>query len=174
MTFVRVTIGTFAVSLALLAGLAEMGLRYNGTPSVPTGFYWLEENTDADVSLSSYVAFCPPPTQLFVEARRRGYLARGTCPAGTVALLKVVAAVTGDVVRIDAMGVHINGKLWPESRLLPFDRLGRTLPVKFGERRLEEGELLLMSERFVDGFDGRYFGPVLRTDLLGRAYRIWS
>ena len=48
----------------------------------------------------------------------------------------------------------------------------RTLPSPWKAcRQLHAGEVLLLSERTPDSFDGRYFGAVREGDIIGRA--VW-
>jgi type IV secretory pathway protease TraF len=51
----------------------------------------------------------PPAEPIFKLAKERGYLAAGPSPAGTCAVIKQVAAVSGDRVTIDEEGVSVNG-----------------------------------------------------------------
>ena len=106
-----VVIGWLVMASAALAA-GEAGLRYNNSPSVPIGLYWI---TSATPSRGDYVAVCPPPTAVFVEAFERGYLGPGRCEGGYSELIKVLAAEGGDSVVVDYRGVSINGRLWPAS-----------------------------------------------------------
>ena len=49
------------------------------------------------------------------------------------------------------------------------DRRGRALPVWQGCRMLEPGELLLLNPSVPDSLDGRYFGALPISAVLGRA-----
>jgi len=102
----RVVIVLFtAAPVALVFALGITGLRFNATPSVPTGLYWI--SSDAN---SEFVEFCPPEPfgTLSVE---RGYRSRSStgCPDGGVPLLKPIVARRGDVVDITDRGIRING-----------------------------------------------------------------
>lgn len=158
------------VGMARAAGAA--GLRVNPSASVPVGVYWVHEGV---ARRGQYVAVCPPPSRWAVEARRRGYLLRGDrCSGGFAEMLKVVAAVQGDVVQISAEGVHVNGELWPSSAQVNRDSRGRSLhAVELSERRLGPGEVLVMSEEAPDGFDGRYLGVLHEGLVQGVAERVW-
>ena len=97
-------------------------------------------------------------------AAERRYL-----PAG-VPLVKRVAAVADDVICAIGLSVTVNGR--PAAVRLPFDALGRPLPAWHGCRRLHSDELLLLTEN-PWSFDGRYFGPSKRSDVIGRAWLLW-
>lgn len=53
------------------------------------------------------------------------------------------------------------------------DRLGRPLPTWHGCRRLESGEVFLLNPAEPDSLDGRYFGTLLRTNIVARLCPVW-
>ena len=65
--------------------------------------------------------------------------------------------------------VRIDGV--PAAAALPADRLGRPLPSFAALRRLEPGELFLLSVTNPASFDSRYFGPVSASAVIGIAHR---
>ena len=67
--------------------------------------------------------------------------------------------------------VRIDGV--PSAAVLPADRLGRALPSLQLCRRLEPGELLLLSVTNPASFDSRYFGPVSASAVIGVAHPVW-
>ena len=84
-----------------------------------------------------------------------------------VPLLKHVAARPGQIVcRIDAV-VSVDGR--PVVVAQQRDGRGRTLPVWQGCRTLRAGELLMLNPDHADSMDGRYFGPLPASTVLGRA-----
>lgn len=159
------------IVLAVVAVAAHAGLRLNVSPSVPQGFYWL---SSASPSIGAYVAVCPPQSALFDEAKARGYLSSGRCPGRYGEMIKVLAAGAGTAVSLQADGVRLDGRLWPQSAPRRFDAAHRALPQSFGsEALLREGSVLVMSERCNAGFDGRYFGPLPLTAITSTAEPIW-
>ncbi len=56
---------------------------------------------------------------------------------------------------------------------LLFDRRGRPLPNWTGCRTLAEDEVFLLMEGVPDSFDGRYFGPVPMTAIIGKLASLW-
>jgi conjugative transfer signal peptidase TraF len=86
--------------------VCAIGLRVNGTDSEPIGIYWAVSKVPAK---GDFVFMLPPAASIFKLAKERGYLAAGSSPAGTAALIKQVAAVAGDRVTIDEGGVWVNG-----------------------------------------------------------------
>ena len=67
--------------------------------------------------------------------------------------------------------VHIDGV--PAATVLPTDRLGRPLPSWQQCRRLESGELFLLSVTNPASFDSRYFGPIAASTVIGVAHPVW-
>ena len=54
------------------------------------------------------------------------------------------------------------------------DRRGRPLPVWQGCREVPQGELFLMNWDEPASLDGRYFGPLPITAVVGRAVPLWT
>ena len=153
-----------AIGLVLLLGglcLAIVaGVRYNGTRSLPEGFYLVIHRR---LQKGDLVFVKLPQAPVYDMARRRGYLDVGWSPARH--LLKRLVAVGGDRATINALGVEVNGITLANSVPLTKDAAG--LPLQFYPLRnytLGPDEILIMSESPAS-FDSRYFGPVKRTML---------
>jgi conjugative transfer signal peptidase TraF len=166
--------GFAAVGLAALAWAAFAQplprLIYNPSDSVPVGWYRVDpQRHGADalphpLSVGSVVLTTLPP-DVAVLAAQRGYL-----PAH-VPLLKRVGAVAPQHVCIVAGQVRIDSV--PMAAALPTDRLGRPLPSLQLCRRLEAGELFLLSVTNPASFDSRYFGSVSASAVIGIAHPVW-
>jgi conjugative transfer signal peptidase TraF len=155
---VAALVATWLAVLVAVFTAGELGLRFNTSPSVPLGFYHLSARAPLR---GDYVAACPPPSSVFKLARAHGYLGRGPCPGDFVPIIKLLAAVEGDDVRIDRDGVRVNTVLWRSSAPKPSDRSGWALPQLAGFRAvLRRSDVLLMSKDCDVGFDGRYFGTL--------------
>lgn len=151
-----------AVLLSAALPLSSI-LVWNATPSVPTGLYHIRGT--ASLQIGERVAVEPP------SALRRYLAERGYLPVG-VPLLKEVAGLRGDrVCRIGA-SISINGIRAGEAR--EYDSRGRALPVWQGCRMIAAGEIFVMNPRAPDSLDGRYFGPIARASLIGRASPVWT
>jgi conjugative transfer signal peptidase TraF len=151
-------VAAWLLALAAILVATSLGLRLNISPSVPLGFYRLSR---APAARGDYVAVCPPPSSLFRLAREHGYLMSGPCPGDFVPMFKVLAAIAGDNVRVEAAGVSINGRLWPRSEPRRVDGSGWPLPQLAGLRTtLRRDDVFLMSDNCLLGFDGRYFGAL--------------
>jgi len=136
------------------------GLRLNTTTSMPRGLYC---SVGGPVTTGAWVSVCLPP-EIARFGVERSYLGAGACPNGTEPVLKVVAAVAGDVVQVTVAGVAVNGELLAHSRPLERDRGGRELVAySSGALTLAPGELWLHSPFEERSWDSRYFGPVSAT-----------
>jgi conjugative transfer signal peptidase TraF len=120
------------------------------------------------------VVLCLPPGPGTRLALRRGYIGPGVCPGGTEPLLKPVAAIAGDVVRVTAAGIVVNGMPVPNTAALARDSAGRPLqPVAIGTYPVQPGEVWLLSSLAANSFDSRYLGPVPVAGIRGLARPVW-
>ena len=145
-------------------------LIYNPSDSVAVGWYRIDPLDHRTGSLPrplsvGSIVLTRLPAGAAALAAQRGYL-----PA-RVPLLKRVGAVAPQHVCIVAGQVRIDGV--PSAAVLPADRLGRALPSLQLCRRLEPGELLLLSVTNPASFDSRYFGPVSASAVIGVAHPVW-
>ena len=151
-------IGVALISLPATGVLPPL-LLYNPSESAPLGWYRVEPFSVISRG-DLVVSHLPEDASMF--AAERGYL-----PSG-IPVIKTVRALEGDTVCAVDGELLINGT--PAVRLLSTDSLGRALPSPWKAcRLLQPGEVLLLSDRTLDSFDGRYFGTVLKADILGRA-----
>jgi conjugative transfer signal peptidase TraF len=165
--FKRLTSGTAIVGSVFLAmGMVcyAVGARINTSKSIPVGLYWM---TERHIEKGEYVLLCPPPNNVFDEAKKRGYFGAGFCPGDYEYLMKKILAAKKDKVSISDDGVRVNGDLLPFSTPLSADKQGRPLPVLRGEYRLGDSDLLLMTDVSPISFDSRYFGIVNRSQIKG-------
>ena len=150
-----------AVALSLLRPPGPL-LVWNASPSSPVGLYAVK--SVSGVRDGDEVVASPPP------AYRRIAPARSYLPFH-VPLVKRVAAVAGDRVCARRERILVNGRAAALRRMR--DPSGRTMPRWSGCRRLEHGELFLLSAAGPLAFDGRYFGVSRASDLVGRARLLW-
>lgn len=152
-----------ASTLAFGFACYAAGMRINTSKSIALGVYW---TSAVPVRKGDYVLLCPPQIGLMAEAKKRGYLTHGFCPGDYGYLMKKVLAVAGDTVDIDDAGVAVNGLLLPFSVPLKQDAAGKPLPRYQASRFvIGNSEVLLMSDTSSTSFDGRYFGPVSRSQI---------
>ena len=131
---------------------------WNASASAPIGLYRIHPDRDPPIGVLVAVA---PPKRLARWLADRGYLPEG------VPLLKHVAAKAGQRVCRSGAVVSVNGRLVASAR--ERDGRGRPLPVWQGCRTLGAGELLLLNPSVPDSLDGRYFGPLPASTVIGTA-----
>jgi len=154
-----VTMGIAAASFVSLPAR----LIWNASASVPIGLYAIGGRNRIEVM--DLVAVRPPePIASFLADG--GYLPRG------VPLMKRVAALAGQRTCRSGRTVSVAGAVVAEA--LERDRRGRPLPVWQGCRVIAEGELLLLNSDVPDSLDGRYFGPVPISAVIGRAIPLYT
>jgi len=145
-------------------------LTYNPSDSVAVGWYRVDPLDHRagllprPLSVDSIV-LVPLPAEAAALAAQRGYL-----PVH-VPLLKRVGAIAPQKVCIAGGIVRIDGV--PSAAVLRADRMGRPLPSWPQCRRLEPGELFLLSVTNRASFDSRYFGPVSASTVIGVAHPVW-
>lgn len=157
-------VGVAGIALIVAGAACRMaGIRINASKSIPVGVY---RTTDIPIVTGAYVLVCPPPSGMFEEARKRGYIGAGFCPGEYGYLMKRVAATENDTVTVTDEGVRVNGSLLPFSAPRRSDKARRPLPFyRINDYVLGRDEVLLMSDKSATSFDSRYFGPVLRSQL---------
>ncbi len=168
-----VVAGLSACGLAALAWASFVSplprLIYNPSDSVAVGWYRVEPIDRRAGSLPNplpveSIVLVPLPTNAAALAAQRGYLPT------RVPLLKRVGAVAPQEVCAADHSVRIDGV--PVAAVLPADRMGRTLPSWQQCRRLEPGELFLLSVTNPASFDSRYFGPIAASTVIGVAHPV--
>ncbi|MFG1392334.1 conjugative transfer signal peptidase TraF [Xanthobacter agilis] len=163
--FGTVMVTYFSVMGVATAALVPTPLKlvWNVSASAPIGLYAIEAALRLEVT--DLLAIKPPAAlaRFLVE---RGYVGAG------VPLMKRVAGLPGqDVCRRDRT-ITVDGVAYGEA--LERDRMGRPLPVWRGCRRVAEGELFLMNFDVPDSLDGRYFGPLPASTVIGRAVPLYT
>ncbi|WP_340266128.1 S26 family signal peptidase [Sphingobium mellinum] len=134
---------------------------WNASASAPLGLYRIEPERDPPVGALVAVM---PPEHLGQWLAARGYLGED------VPLLKHVSATPGQ--RVCRIGAVVSIDTRPVVVARERDGMGRPLPVWQGCRKLRTGELLMLNPDHADSMDGRYFGPLQASTVLGRAIPI--
>jgi conjugative transfer signal peptidase TraF len=138
-------------------------LIWNVSASAPIGLYAVQSALDLDVT--DLVAVTVPP--LIAEFMAdRGYLPMG------VPMLKRVLALPGQTVCRHGLDIVAYGSTIGRAR--ERDNAGRKMPVWQGCRRIGDDELFLMNFAIPDSVDGRYFGPLPRGSVIGRALPVFT
>ena len=130
---------------------------------MPIGLYRLHPT--GRFAVSQLVAVqSPEPLATFLADRR--YLPRG------IPLLKRVLALPGQTVCRDQLGITVDKIEMGSAR--EHDSRGRPLPVWQGCRVIADGEVFLMNWRSADSLDGRYFGALPTSAIIGTAEPLWT
>lgn len=154
------------------AGIACLGLTialpplprlvWNASASAPIGLYSVSPG--ATLQRGDMVIAWPPAAARQLAASRH-YL------PSNVPLVKRVAGIAGDTICAADRMVTVNGR--PVAMRRAADAEGRDLPAWQGCIRLGPGMLFLLMTKTPDSFDGRYFGPTLAQDVIGKATPLW-
>lgn len=169
---------TATVALAALAWASFAKplprLVYNPSDSVPVGWYRVDLTVHQPTSDTTpepaplqigSIVLIRLPAHVAAQAAQRGYLPQ------QVPLLKRVGAVAPQRVCIIGQTLRIDGHT--VATTLRADRLGRPLHGWPQCRRLQSGEVFLLSVTNPASFDSRYFGPVRTPDVIGTAHPLW-
>ncbi len=152
--------------IAIVAGIAAIGLvaaasatnpdavHYNGTPSMPVGFYL---RAPGEVERGAIV------TLRAVDVAPDYAAARNFTDPGDRFLKRVVGAA-GDVVCASGAEITLNGARVAERQAR--DAAGRALPAWSGCVTLDQTHVFLLGDT-PDSFDGRYWEPVRRDRIEG-------
>jgi conjugative transfer signal peptidase TraF len=138
-------------------------LLWNASASVPIGLYNVRPTTRLIVS---ELVVAMPPAPLAKLLAEGGYLPRN------VPLIKRIAALPGQTVCRDNFVITVQGIDRGAARKR--DHRGRPLPVWQGCRVIAEGDVFLMNWDEPASFDGRDFGSIPTSSILGRAEPLWT
>ena len=154
-TLIVTAVPVLALGLASVVSLPKK-LIYNASASALLGLYWLD---DQPIKRGDFV-LVQVPMRVRTLVEERGYL------PSEVPLIKRVMGVEGDEICREATHISINGKTVAEAQIR--DGLGRPMPVWQGCHVLARDRVFLLQDH-LHSFDGRYFGPVDRSLIIGRA-----
>jgi conjugative transfer signal peptidase TraF len=156
---------TFGAVTLLLSteGVRTPRLIWNASGSAPIGLYGLRPASRLAVSQLVVVR---PPGPLATFLADRLYLPRG------IPLLKRVLALPGQTVCRVQLAITVDKIAMGAAR--EYDRNGRPLPIWQGCYVIADGEVFLMNWRSADSFDGRYFGAVPTSAIIGTAEPLWT
>ena len=156
---------TFTAVALVLSTLGETTPAYiwNASKSVPIGLYQLQPASG--LAVTELVAIRPPePLATFLDLN--GYL-----PIG-VPMLKRVLALPGQMVCRKGLTISVDGIDMGDA--LSRDSRGRPLPVWQGCHAVGADELFLMNWQSEVSLDGRYFGFVPNSSVIGKALPMWT
>lgn len=152
-----------AVLMAFTSSQPSPVLVWNASGSVPIGLYYVQP---AGVLVVAMLVLAMPPEPLASALARGGYLPRG------VPLLKRILALPRQRVCREELIISVDGVNVGTAR--ERDRRGRALPVWQGCRVIAKDEVFLMNWDEPGSLDGRYFGPISTSVIIGRAEPFWT
>jgi conjugative transfer signal peptidase TraF len=138
-------------------------LLWNASASVPIGLYRVRPVGALRVN---DLVVVNPPDPLAGYMADRGYLPR------RVPLLKHILALPGQTICRSGATVTVGGHI--VGAALDRDRMGRPLPVWHGCRVVGANDVFVMNPDVQDSFDGRYFGSISISAIVGRAEPLWT
>jgi len=156
------TIAAASLLLSTLGG-ATPHYIWNASNSVPIGLYHVQPTPR--LTVSELVAV-QPPDLLAAFLDLNGYL-----PIG-VPMLKRVLALPGQTVCRNGLAIAVDGIDMGQAH--ERDARGRLLPVWHGCRIIADGDVFVMNWQSADSLDGRYFGPLPASAVIGRAIPVWT
>ena len=136
---------------------------WNASASAPIGLYGVEPVDQLNVADLVVVM---PPAELASFLDQRGYLPKG------VPLLKRVLALSSTKVCRNGKAISAYDMVYGEA--LDRDSRGRPLPVWQGCITIEKGQAFFMNWDVPDSVDGRYFGALPLSSVIGRAVPLWT
>jgi conjugative transfer signal peptidase TraF len=161
-TLVLMVIGV-AVEALTMGAKPMPRFVWNASESVPLGLYSVEPVGKLAVT---NLVVAAPPQPLAAFFAERGYLPLG------VPLIKRILALPGQSVCRSKLAISVDGI--EMGAALTHDRRGRALPVWQGCRAIAQGEVFLMNWDEPASLDGRYFGPIQLSAIVGRAEPVWT
>jgi conjugative transfer signal peptidase TraF len=156
---------TIAATVLLLSTIGGTTPNYiwNASNSVPIGLYRVQPATQ--LTVTELVAV-QPPYLLAAFLDLNGYLPMG------VPMLKRVLALPGQTVCRNGLTIAVDGIDVGEAH--ERDGRGRPLPAWHGCRIIADGDVFVMNWQSADSLDGRYFGSLPASAVIGRAMPLWT
>ncbi len=138
-------------------------LIWNASASTPIGLYAVQPIKRLQVT-DLVAVDAPEPMASFLADG--GYLPPG------VPLLKRVLGLPGQ--EVCRLGRTITVDRVEMGQARETDRFGRAMPEWQGCQRIADDEVFLMNWEVSDSLDGRYFGPLPASSIIGRAVPLWT
>lgn len=139
-----------------------IGLTYQTSSSMQRGWYATYPIV-GKLKVNDIVLF-KPALALASYLQKQGWLLPNAW------IMKHIVAVPGDLVCLKQQKVWVNGRVM--ASILCYDKHQQPLPRLSFCRHLAKNEYWLMSLRIPNSFDSRYFGPVLRSQLLAKSVKL--
>jgi conjugative transfer signal peptidase TraF len=152
-----------SVVIATIGPKPAPSLVWNASESVPVGLYRVRPAGKLTVT-DLVVALPPEPLATFLADG--GYLPRG------VPLIKRVLALPGQTICRKGPAIIVDEIEMGMAR--EYDSRGRPLPIWQDCRVVAHGQVFLMNWDEPSSLDGRYFGTLAASSIIGRAEPLWT
>lgn len=155
------------LSLLILAIIVQMlldfGYRitYSASASMPKGFYLI--TPIKRLARFDAVMFSPPPSA-------KDFILMHNWGPKSGFVLKYVYGVPGDMVCNRNNGILINQKLI--ANIYHYYAPGKKLPRTDFCAQLGQDQYFLLSTKIEHSFDSRYYGPIFRAAIVGKALKL--
>lgn len=152
--------------IAIIVGIIKRSgyhVVYSATASMPWGFYFV--SPIKNITRYDIVEFIPPIAILNFVKEHHWIPQSGL-------MIKYVFAVPGDEVCVRDAAVWINNK--KIGKVYRFYAHGQLLPQSKICGRLRSDQYFVLSTKKERSFDGRYFGAISVSNILGRAIPIYT
>ncbi|MBI5263837.1 MAG: S26 family signal peptidase [Bradyrhizobium sp.] len=157
-----VTCTAAALTLSVIEG-ASPHYIWNASESVPLGLYRLQPIEH--LMVTDLVVVRPPaPLSSFLDSS--GYLPTG------LPMLKRVLALPGQTICRTGFTISVDNIEIGQAK--ERDHRDRLLPAWQGCRVLASDEIFVMNWQSADSLDGRYFGPISASAVIGKAVPVWT
>jgi len=150
------------VAVVILLSHFHFGLTYQVSPSMQKGFYWVRPAKNlkrGDIAL-----FMPPSHTLLFLRRHHWIPNKGW-------MMKYIVGIPGDFVCQKDHVIWINHHKF--AHVYNYYAKGKSLPNTHFCGKLKFNQYLLMSTKVKRSFDGRYFGPIDRKNIIGRVVPVF-
>ncbi len=156
-------IGAAAIVMLTMGPKPAPSLVWNASESIPIGFYGVHPAVKLTVT---DLVVAKPPEPLATFLADGGYLPHG------VPLIKRILALPGQTICREGLTITVEGIEMGVAR--ERDGRGRPLPIWQGCRVIATNQVFLMNWDEPASLDGRYFGPIAASSIIGRATPLWT
>lgn len=160
---ISIPISILFISLPILAQIFHYRITYQASKSMTKGLYLIRP---AKSFHRNDIALFRPPIQI------RSYMVNAHWIPKNSWMLKKIWGLPGDLVCWEGNYLQINNKKIRllKSEIKKHQYLENYLPTLKGCHELQKDQYLLLSNKVKNSFDGRYFGPTNKSQILGKAY----